>query len=111
MVGNRQAGADARLQDAVAGTDATQHGVIDRAIKRMRHGADELLCGFARQLRVGIQRDDIFHAGQNAGVADQQRKRIGLAGAQQGIQVRQLAALALVAHPDAVMRIPPARAV
>ncbi len=32
-----------------------------------------------------------------------------MARAQQGVQVRQLAALALVAHPDAVMRVPPAR--
>ena len=42
----------------------------------MRHGADELPRRIARQLRIRVQGDDVLHAGQHRGVADDERKAV-----------------------------------
>jgi hypothetical protein len=80
----------------------------------VRHGADKSSCRIARQQRIGVQRDDVLHFGQQRGVADDERKAIpgstAPAAAQQRVQVRKLAALALVAHPDPFPRVPAPRA-
>ena len=52
-------GADARLNDAVTAHDAPSLSADARAIERMRERADQPPRDVARQLGVGIQRDDI----------------------------------------------------
>src|SRR5439155_3814792 len=111
----RQAHADPRLQDAVALDDTRRFGATAEArpVQRVRHRADELPGRVARQLGVGVERDDVAHAPQQRRVADDQRKALAWAGARaaakQRIQVGELAALALIAHPDALARVPAPR--
>ncbi len=91
------------------------HAAEARPVQRMGHRADELPRRVAGQLRVGVERDDVAHAPQHRRVADDQREAIAgsraLVAAQQGVQVRELAALALVAHPHPLARVPAPRAV
>ena len=116
-VGAGQAQSDARLQDAVAADHPRRLGraAQARAVQRVRHGGHELAGHVARQQRVGVQRDDVAHLAQRGGVADDQREAFAGAGAgapaQQCIQVGELAAFALATHPDALGRVPQARAV
>ena len=105
-----QARAHAGLEDAVAGDHALPSRVVDRPVQRVRHGPDERSCGVARQLGVRIQGDDVAHPGEDGGVADHQGETPAVALPQQGVEVRELAALALVTHPDAVVGVPAARA-
>ena len=108
-VGCRQAGGHAWLQDAVAARDALQGRIEHRAVQWMRHGGDELARGFARQLGIGIQGDDVFDRCQRRDLAHHQRECAVGAAAHQAVQVGQLAALALVPHPGVFLRVPAAR--
>ncbi len=109
-VGARQVYGHARLQDAVAVGHDLLALVVVRAVQGMRQRADELAGRVARQLRVGIQRDHVLHLLQHRGRADDQRESLARAAAQQLIEVAELAALALIAHPEALLRIPAPRA-
>jgi len=110
-----QARTNPGLQDAVAGDDPSQVRVVNRPVEGVDHGADELARRVPGQLGVRVQGDDVFHAGQRRRPAYHQREAVTVAivfaFAQQSVQVRQLAALALVAHPEAVVGVPSARAV
>ena len=72
----------------------------------MRHGGDELARSVARQLGVGIERNDVLDAFQVGGVAHGQCELVARAAAQVAVHVLQLAALALIPHPHAFLRIP-----
>ena len=113
LVGARQADAHARLQDAVACANPLPDGVENRTVQRVRHGADELVRGVARQLGIRIEGDHVFHAGERACRSDHQGEGVTVAVAvslaQQNVQVPQFAALALVAHPYPVAWIPAPR--
>ena len=74
--GARQTHAHARLQDAVAFGDNPAHGIELRPVQRMGHRADELAGGIARQLGVGVERDDIFDGRQNRRCPRRSRKSI-----------------------------------
>jgi hypothetical protein len=63
--GAGQTHAHARLQNAVAFGDNPARGVEHRTVQRMGHRADELPGGFARQLGVGVERDDILDGRQD----------------------------------------------
>ncbi len=76
----------------------------------MRHRPGELARRVARQLRVGVQRNDVLHALQHRRLARDARERVGAAAAQHRVQVGELAALSLVAHPAALAGIPAPRA-
>ncbi len=106
-----QADGHARLQDAVAIDHAAQRLVHARAVERVHHGGDEVARGVAGQLSVGIERDHVPDAFEVGRVAHGQRKLVARAAAQVAVHVLQLAALALVPHPHAFLRIPQARAV
>ncbi len=110
-VGCSQAHADARLQDAVAFDHPRRLRVAaeTRSVQRVSHGGDELAGRIARQLRVGVQRDDVAHVRQGRDVADDPREAIRAPAAQQRVEVGELAALALVAHPHAFARVPQTR--
>ena len=105
-----QARAHARLQDAVAAGDTTLGFVVARTIERVRHRPDELPRGFPRQLGVGVERDDVLDVGQCGDVAYDEREAVAAPAAQQRVEIRKLAALALVTHPDLFRRVPAARA-
>ncbi|EXI71314.1 MAG: hypothetical protein AW07_03757 [Candidatus Accumulibacter sp. SK-11] len=66
-------------------------------------------------MRIGVQRDDVLHIRQDSRIADHEREARPAVGlhttTQQGVQVRQLAAFALVTHPDVVVDVPPPCAV
>ena len=68
--------------------------------------------GVARQLRVGVERDDVLHLRRGSDVSPTTREKrpVGRA-AQQRVQVGQFPALALVSHPDAFLGVPAPRAV
>ena len=100
----------ARLQDAVASHDPTAHGIIHRAIERMRNRADECRCGIRREHRVGVERDDVAHTPQRRDIAFNHRERLGRTTAQISIELGQLPPLALPSHPDALRRVPAPRA-
>ena len=116
-VGAGQTQGHAGLQDAVA----LDHDVALRAaaearpVQRVRHGGDKMRGRVARQLRIGVQRDHITHGRQHERIADDAVE--ALAGTctgtttQQRIQVGELAAFALLTHPDAFALVPTARAV
>ena len=65
----------------------------------------------ARQLCIGIQRDHVLDIGQFRGFADNPREGIRRGAAQKCIQIAKFAALAFITHPQALLRIPTARAV
>jgi hypothetical protein len=75
------------------------------------HHTDELSRGIARQLRVGVERDHVPHVRQRRGPPDDEREAIFSRAPQKGIEVRELAPLALVTHPYPFLRIPAARTV
>jgi hypothetical protein len=67
------------------------------------HGRDELPRRIPRQLGVGVEGDDVAHAGQPRGVADDRGETVAGAAAQERIEVGELAALSLAAHPAALL--------
>ena len=77
----------------------------------MHHGADKLPRRVARQLGVGIQRDDVSHLREDRCSTDDERKTVRMTAAQERVQVVELASLAFMAHPDPRLRIPASRAV
>ena len=91
--------------------DALRGGVDHRPIERVRHGADELARGVARQLRISVQGDDVLDLGEHLDAAHDLHKPRAACAAQQTVELGQLAALALVTHPHLVGRIPAARPV
>ena len=106
-VGTGQVDADPRLQDRIAIDDPAAVRIEDRPIERMGQRAHQLPRGVARQVRVGIERDDITHAGQDRGLADHLRET-ALRAAERRIQIGQLAAFALVTHPHTLLGVPAA---
>ncbi|MNX73377.1 hypothetical protein D3C86_1047720 [compost metagenome] len=99
----------ARLQQTVAFDNPSGHRVDHRTIDRVVHLAHELGHRIAHQARIGIQCHDVFHAlRHDIGAA---QERCILVAAQQHVQLMQLAALALPAHPAAFSRIVDAAAV
>ena len=103
--GARHGGGDPRLQDRVALDDPTERVVEARTIERMGHGGRELARRVARQLGVAVQDDHIADAAQAPDVADDRGEGAELA-AQRSVEVLELAALALPAHPHALARVP-----
>ena len=108
----RQQRHDARLHDAVAGDDAAARRVEHRPVQRVRGRADHLRCRVQRQPRVGVERDDVAHVARVVEPAvGAGEERPGLAAQQQRVQLLELAALALPAHPAALACIPETAAV
>ena len=110
-VGAGQAGSHPRLQDAMTGDDDTARGIELRPVQWVLHGRHELARAVARQFGIGIQGDHIPDIGQHRCRPHHQREAAAGVAAQERVQVAQLAALALVTHPDRVVRIPAPRPV
>ena len=67
---------------------------------------DQLSRGIARELRIGVERDDVADRGQNRGIADDVRKRIDRPASKVGVQLLELAALPFVSHEETFVGIP-----
>ncbi len=96
----------ARLQDRVSLHDSPERGVEARTAERMRHRTDHLRGRSARQIGVGVERDDIPDAARRRHLPDNRRERRLRLTAQEGVELLELAALALVAHPEAIIGVP-----
>jgi len=94
------------LQYRIAFDNAFLAGIVYRPIEGMSDGACQCACGVAGQLRVGIQGDDITDRSENGRIADDIRKCTVPLSPQQGIELLQFAAFALVSHPHPFDRIP-----
>src|ERR1700722_3205397 len=104
------ADADAWLQNAIAFRHNATGRINDGAVERMRHCADHCICGSARQLRIGIESDDVLHALQHIEVSCLYWKRIEGAN-QQLVEIEQLSTLTFPPHPYALACIEDAKAV
>ena len=109
-VGAGEADGHPRLQNPVPRSHALCRRIVLRTIERMGHGGHELPRGIARQLGIRIERDHIFHRGQDVRLSDDRGKPIRRPAAQEPVQVRQFASLPLVSHPEPLMGIPATRA-
>src|SRR5215813_11832216 len=77
----------------------------------MGHRAHHLTRRTARQLSVGVERNNVLDALQNCGLTDDTREELGSAPAQQTIHVCQLSPLSFKSHPQPFARIPLTRTV
>src|SRR5688572_20236840 len=66
--------ADAWLQDAVSFHDRPRDRIDYGTVERVCDCADEAPGGIARQLRIGVEHDDVAHAPQRAHIADLYRE-------------------------------------
>ena len=96
--------ADAWLQDAVPFHDRPRCWIDHGTVERVGDCADEAPCGIARQLRVGVEHDDVAHAPQGVHIAHLHRETVADT-AQQLVQVEQLAALAFPSNPALFARV------
>ena len=80
--------------------------VEERPVQRVGDDADELPRRIARQAGVGVEGDAVAHAGEDAGVTRLDGEARVRRPAQQPVELLELAALALPAHPDAFARVP-----
>ena len=108
LVTGGERGRDARLEDAVTAHDLAGLFVDDRTVQRMAELAGQMRDGFRRQTRVGVQRHHIFDFLRQTFVR-REKARI-LITAQQQVQLVQLAALALPAHPAILLLVEEATA-
>ena len=102
-----QADLDARLEYAVAFGHPADHGIEARTIQGMRDGADEAAGAVGRQLRVGVERDNVPTPRDHTDVADLHVKRRVVMAQHQPVELFDLAALALPSHPSPGGRIQP----
>ncbi len=109
-IGARQRHADARLEDPVAAHDTPARGVVHGAVQRMRQRADEQRGRVRRKDRVGVQGDHVAGRPDRLHVADDHRERVARAAPKKAVELGELAAFALPPHPDALLLVPPARA-
>ena len=106
-----QGGRHARLKDCIAFDHAAGGEVHAGMIQRMRHLADQAAHRFAGQAGVGIQRDHVANTCRCAGGDSPCLDEAGvLRASQQPVQLDELAALALPAHPALFARVPDAMA-
>ncbi len=76
----------------------------------MRERADQIGRRVRRQHRVGVERDHVAHAPDHGEVALDDREGVSRATQHELVELGELAALALPAHPHALPRIPAAGA-
>ncbi len=74
----------------------------------MREDADQFACGVAGEPRVRIERQAIAHRWKKLECADLHVEARVFRSTQQVVELFDLAALALPAHPDLIVRVPQA---
>ena len=105
-----QAHRDPGLQNAITLDDALFGFIIDCTIQGVRDRAGKLPGSVARQLRIRVERNDVFHLHQYRRLTDNARKTFARTTAQKCIQLGEFASLAFVTHPDPLGSVPAARA-
>ena len=100
---------DSRLEDAVA-THLTATGVVPRLVEGMGDLADEAPGRAVRKQGVRVDREHIPDRPRKSAGHDPQLVVVTPAG-DHGVELVQLAALALPPHPDALTRVPAPAAV
>jgi len=109
VIGRRQAWGDSRLQHREAAADPSRSRIDHRSIQRVGDLADQFLRGIARQPGIGVECD---HVAEPAGGASLDGDVAGVSRAAQiGVELHQLAPLALPTHPGAFARVPASFAV
>ena len=102
---------DPRLEDPVAPGDAAGATVQPRPIQRVRDRADEARHRSAGQARIGIEGHHIAHARRWCGAGQCRGEVVRFRGpAKERIQLVELPALSLPAHPPGLALVPPATA-
>ena len=99
--GGGDADTDAGLQDAVAEGDDAELRIDDGLVERVGHGADHAGGGAAGELRVGVEGDDEADGVEDFGGAALSGEAVVVAE-DELVEVEELAALALPAHPRAL---------
>ena len=102
----RQVDAHPRLEDAEPLDDPPLLRVEHRQIQRMRQRADEPTSRVADQHRVGVERDDEPGPRHLREVAADDRVARILRPLEQAVELRELPALPLPAHPDPLAGVP-----
>ena len=91
---------DARLHDAVALDDPPEARIEAGPVEDVGHLADQPADRLARHARVRIERDDVADSARNRGRLAVNGYEAGVVGtAEQPVELLELAALALPAHP------------
>ena len=109
--GAGQVNADPWLQNAVAPHHQARLRIKLGLVERVGQGADQGVPDITRQLGVGVEGDHIAHPLQHAHVAHHRRVGGRVVAAQQGVELIQLPALALPAHPAPLPLVPDPAAV
>src|ERR1044072_8220252 len=104
--GTLQRDADAWLQDAIAARDALHTRVELRTVQRVFGDADETAGRVARQLRVGVERDDVTNLREQFGAGRRDDVARVARSAQKAVELLQLTAFTLPAHPLPFARVP-----
>ncbi len=102
--GALHADADPRLQNAVSRNYDVVVRIDDGLVQRMSHRAHQPMRRAARQFRIAVERQHKANMREQGEIANLHREAVVLA-INQAIEVEQLAALALPAHPDAFARV------
>ena len=106
LAGTGQADRSARLQNRIAFDNAPFTGIVNRSIEGMGQVADQGAGRIAGQLGIGIEGDDVPDRPEKGRIADDLRESVLRPTPEPGIELLQLAALALIAHPHPLHRIP-----
>src|SRR3989454_2556416 len=104
--GARHGDAHPWLENPVPGRHTTELAIEMGTVERMQGDSDELSGHVARQAGVGVEGDDIADLLKNRAVAHHALERRGRRTAQQGVELLDLSALSLPAHPHALSWVP-----
>ncbi len=94
----------ARLQDAVTGDHDVLFRIDNRPVERMSHRSDHAMRGSAWKLGIRIERKHKLNPRKNGQIADLDGEAVVMS-AEKPIQIHELPALALPAHPSLLARV------
>ncbi len=104
------ADADARLQDAIPFDYDAQLGIDDGLIERMSNSAHHARRGATRELRIGVESENVADLREHVEPSSLDGKGVEFAD-QKSVQVEKLTPFALPAHPHALAYVENAMAV
>ncbi len=105
-MGARQRHAYARLKDSISADDAAQLRVVLRPVQGMGDCANQHLRGVTGKHGVGIERDHEFHVAEMCRIPGYGREGVFRLSPKKAVELSELAALSLPAHPHALLFVP-----